>query len=204
MSMELPNLPENENLIGGTTMIVHNIPARYTKSMLIEEWPPAGSYNLLYLPFSFRAKKTLGYAFLNFSTEEAFLKFKDCWDHGRLKRHGRAKPLTMVEGTTQGFWENITILKRSKIGRIVTDRFRPSVFVASGQPVNLQAIFDLCPVPGSDVGPDAPQDGHHVHETTTSELAEVEEIDVVDIYALHSEVDACEELASGSDGGMEE
>merc|ERR1712224_54644 len=61
-----------------TTMIVQNIPNRYTRTMLVELFDAQGfqgSYNMVYLPTDFSTAVSFGYAFVNFETPESAGKF---------------------------------------------------------------------------------------------------------------------------------
>jgi len=131
---------------GGTTLVVRNIPARYSQEKLIEEWKLGERCNLLYLPFSFKARRTLGYAFVNFLSEEAANGFAAIWSQARMHDHGAVRPLQVTLHTTQGFWENVAVLQDCKLGRSSNDKMRylgPRVFTRTGEQLGLRAFLEL-------------------------------------------------------------
>jgi len=113
---------------GLTTLIIRNVPARYTKEMLIREWPADGAYDFLYLPFNFKQKRTAGFAFLNFTSHEAAVAFHRQWHGKPLRDHGTAKNLNISAADVQGLEENVRHLFASNISRVKNIKFLPSVF----------------------------------------------------------------------------
>merc|ERR1719191_2149161 len=53
---------------GATTVMLRNIPNRYTRDMLIDRLNQGyeGKYDFVYLPIDFNSKCNVGYAFINF------------------------------------------------------------------------------------------------------------------------------------------
>lgn len=72
---ELASINEDE----ATTVMLRNIPNKYTRSMLvalIDEQGFKGQYDFVYLPMDFRQAVNLGYAFVNLLTHDGAMQFK--------------------------------------------------------------------------------------------------------------------------------
>lgn len=111
-----------------TTLLVRNIPARCTKEVLLQKWPPDGTYDFLYLPFSFNQKRISGFAFVNFTSHAAATAFHSQW-HGKwLFSEGYSAKLKVSAASIQGLEENVRYLFHCKIGRIKNPMLLPSVF----------------------------------------------------------------------------
>jgi len=113
---------------GATTLVVRNIPTRYTKEMLLKEWVPDGTFDFFYLPFSFKQKKVAGYSFINFTSNAAALAFYSQWHKKSLFSQGSSTKLHIVAAEVQGLDENVRHLINSKVRRITNPKYLPSVF----------------------------------------------------------------------------
>merc|ERR1719436_180218 len=62
---------------GNTTVMLRNIPNRYTRTMLIERLDESysGQYDFVYLPIDFNSQCNVGYGFINFRTPPAAAQF---------------------------------------------------------------------------------------------------------------------------------
>lgn len=110
---------------GDTTLVVRNIPARYTQEKLLMEWIPDGSFDLLHLPFNFREKKMASHVFLNFVSHEMAVRFQEQW-HGKfLSVHGRTRALDICSSTIQGY---MPYLDRMPILQNRDDSLLPALF----------------------------------------------------------------------------
>lgn len=109
---------------GVTTLMIRNIPARCSVQDLLDMWPPDGSYDLLHLPFSAKQHRPSGYAFVNFTSHEAAVAFRQCWHGTNLEKGGKAKRLSIMASATQGFGENIL---RCGTVSIASERYVPVV-----------------------------------------------------------------------------
>merc|ERR1712228_1090457 len=65
-----------------TTLVVQNLPGRYTRADVLQAWPVDGSYDYMHLPYNLLQKRPLGYVFINFVTHELAAAFQKTW-HGR-------------------------------------------------------------------------------------------------------------------------
>lgn len=89
------------------TLQIRNIPARYSQEQLLQEWPPDGSYNMLYMPSTRKLGMSRGYAFLNFVSPDHALAFQRQWHGRRLSDHGRNKHLDVSAAARQGLAETL-------------------------------------------------------------------------------------------------
>jgi hypothetical protein len=107
-----------------TTLVVRNIPARYSQDMLLLEFQPDGAFDLFFLPYSFRDGRTMGYAFLNFRNHRQAITFQQRWHRQFLNDHGRTKHLDVAAATVQGLLPNLrqfnarSLLRLQRVGKL--------------------------------------------------------------------------------------
>jgi len=95
--------PLRDISLGTTTLVVRNIPTRYTQEMLLAELGLAAWVDILFRPYSFSQKRNLGHAILNFITPEAAIGFQRRWHGKRLRDHGRTRALDIAMSDVQGY-----------------------------------------------------------------------------------------------------
>lgn len=113
------------------TLMVRNIPVRYTQDMLLKEWPSQGSYDFLYLPICIDRKRNASFAFVNFTSAEAALAFQARWQKQRLEQYSSRKSLDISPADVQGRDENLLQIVRNKTFRIRNLHFQPAIFIGS-------------------------------------------------------------------------
>jgi len=119
------------------TLIIRNIPARFTVGELLEMWPAEDSYNIMYLPYSHRLKRTTGIAFVNFITHSAASSFKEEWQGKSLL--GGSKGLSIAAAEIQGFADNINLMRCSKkINSIRNIKHMPLILLPDGSKMNFR------------------------------------------------------------------
>jgi len=120
--------------------MVRNIPLAYTQEMLLLEWPVDGQYDFLYVPRSHRGPSHLGYAFINFVSEELALEFRRRW-HGKSLAHAEpnARHLSILAADVQGFDANLRQLKKKRVCRITQPEWRP-ILVRDGCRIELSSV----------------------------------------------------------------
>ena len=97
---------------GITTVMLRNIPNKYTRSGLLSALvergfdPAGGDCNNLYLPMDAGSGCNLGYAFLNFTTHDRALAFMQQFDGVRLPSAGSRKVCTVVWANKQGLFQH--------------------------------------------------------------------------------------------------
>jgi hypothetical protein len=100
---------------GFTTIIVRNIPLKYTCELLLGVWPVDGTYDYLYLPSSYDKNVPMGYAFVNFTSRQFMLDFVNRWNRQYLPGRRRAKRLNIGFADVQGLRRNVGRLQRIKL-----------------------------------------------------------------------------------------
>lgn len=107
-----------------TTVMLRNIPNKYTREWLLRALHNAGftgMFDFLYLPIDFENRCNVGYAFINFTSVTARLRFEDLF-HGRsvqdcLPGLNSSKIVDVSRAVVQGFKENVARLRGSPIMR---------------------------------------------------------------------------------------
>jgi len=128
LPQSLPWSSSGSSIGGPTTFVVRNIPSRYTKEMLLQEWSVDGTFDFFYLPFSFKLRKTAGYAFLNFTSVEAASAFRTRWHGVSLSAQVSSAKLSICAAEAQGLEANVRHLLKNKIARVKNPMYLPSVF----------------------------------------------------------------------------
>jgi hypothetical protein len=113
---------------GFTTLVIRNIPARYNQDQLLAEFVPDGSFDLFFLPYSFRDGRTMGYAFINFRSHDLALTFQKKWHRQYLRDHGRTKHLDVAAATVQGIEANLAQFNARSVARLQRVGLLPAFF----------------------------------------------------------------------------
>jgi len=137
---DFQNLFHKNQPSGRTTMMVRNVPILYTAEKLMLELPPSLNYDFLYVPFSWRKKCNLSYAFINFRSEESALMFKRMWHTQRLATFRAAKALNISYAKLQGLKSNLLQLKATGLKDVDVHVCKPVIF-ACGVRVSLEAAL---------------------------------------------------------------
>lgn len=116
-----------------TTLIVRNIPAECTQKMLTDCWAPDGSYDIFYMPFSFKKRKNLGFAFINFVSHSNARKFCKEWQGKFLTQRRFRKPLSIGWAETQGHEAHLQQICAHTLVRIPLMSFQPVVLEGTTQ-----------------------------------------------------------------------
>eukprot|EP00931_Biecheleriopsis_adriatica_P041667 TRINITY_DN2379_c0_g1_i4.p1 TRINITY_DN2379_c0_g1~~TRINITY_DN2379_c0_g1_i4.p1 ORF type:complete len:447 (+),score=94.83 TRINITY_DN2379_c0_g1_i4:150-1343(+) len=133
-SLPSPLEVPRELLDGATTVVIKNMPEQYTQELLLQAWPPDGSYNFLLLPFSRQRMRNLGFAFVNFRTSQEAVAFFLKWQ-GRILDKPRALnakqkvvPLDIAAANVQGFAANVRCVKEKLGTKRIPANCLPFVF----------------------------------------------------------------------------
>ncbi|SOV74772.1 RNA-binding protein mei2 homologue, putative [Plasmodium sp. gorilla clade G3] len=113
-----------------TTVMLRNIPNKYTQNMLMDVMNEhfKGLYDFFYLPIDFRNKCNVGYAFINFIHPyyaELFIKF---FNNYKLNAFKSNKVCSVTWGRVQGLKANIEHYRNSAIMTIPIPQYKPILF----------------------------------------------------------------------------
>jgi len=122
---------------GTTSVMVRNIPNRYTTEEILEELVHsgfAGGFDFFYLPIDFETKKNKGYFFLNLCTPNLAQVFKEVFSWHNFSRYKSNKVPEVSAATTQGFESNVWKYLQQSSSRINNPWFKPMIFLPSELP----------------------------------------------------------------------
>ncbi len=129
--VDVRNLEENKET--RTTVMVRNIPNKYSQKMLLDEVNVlvSGTYDFFYLPIDFNNNCNMGYAFINFLTPRDVANFIRNFDGKKWKKFISEKVCAVTFARIQGKsslisrFQNSSLLSRD-------DHCRPLLFMSSG------------------------------------------------------------------------
>eukprot|EP00930_Biecheleria_cincta_P011739 TRINITY_DN1147_c0_g1_i2.p1 TRINITY_DN1147_c0_g1~~TRINITY_DN1147_c0_g1_i2.p1 ORF type:complete len:319 (+),score=60.75 TRINITY_DN1147_c0_g1_i2:131-1087(+) len=139
-AMELQNVVDLPK--GCTTVMLRNIPNKYSREKLAEQLRSDGfgrDVDFIYLPIDFRNKCNVGYAFLNFRTPEACLRFAGEYHQRdsteKLPGFKSRKICEVSEARCQGRQENVRRLQASQVMQQLAGHpeWLPLLFDADGK-----------------------------------------------------------------------
>lgn len=133
----IPQRPANGTPF--TTLMIRNVPASYTRTMLLKEWATDSGCDFLYLPRNCESKTNMSFAFVNFATEEQAVSFMSKWHRGRLARFRAQKSLNVVFADVQGLHANIRRLERKRNYCSVSDCQCEPIVLRDGRQMPLSA-----------------------------------------------------------------
>jgi len=127
---ERPPLPLSP---GVTTLMVRNIPTRFTSVSflrILDECGFRNCFDFFYLPMDFRTGKNMGYAFLNFITNDYACAFCSLFHGRRLRMTTSTKVIEISPSRRQGLVENVALFKASDLlGSLSLPHFKPLVMI---------------------------------------------------------------------------
>ncbi|GMH40052.1 hypothetical protein BSKO_07956 [Bryopsis sp. KO-2023] len=118
-----------------TTLMVKNIPNKYTQKMLlqtIEEECP-GTFDFFYLPIDFKNRCNVGYGFINMMCPENIISFVEKFNQKRWEKFNSEKVCCVTYARIQGRAALINHFQNSSLMQ-EDSKHRPLLFTPDGQP----------------------------------------------------------------------
>ncbi|XP_022849943.1 protein MEI2-like 5 isoform X2 [Olea europaea var. sylvestris] len=127
-----------EKIINGednrTTLMIKNIPNKYTSKMLLTaiDETHKGTYDFLYLPIDFKNKCNVGYAFINMVSSSHIITFYEAFNGKKWEKFNSEKVASLAYARIQGqaalvsHFQNSSLMNEDK-------RCRPILFQLEGQ-----------------------------------------------------------------------
>jgi len=131
---------------GVTTIVVMNVPSRFSREQLLQFWPPDGTYDLIYLPYSMQKQRRSGFVFINMTSHEEALNFTAKWHGRKIANIVGAKPLHIGVAQVQGFIGNLKHFKDSNVTRMNKEEFLPAAFKGT-QKLDLNSLLAGLEIP---------------------------------------------------------
>ncbi|CAA3007108.1 MEI2-like 2 [Olea europaea subsp. europaea] len=127
-----------EKIINGedtrTTLMIKNIPNKYTSKMLLVaiDETHKGTYDFLYLPIDFKNKCNVGYAFINMVSPSHIITFYEAFNGKRWEKFNSEKVASLAYARIQGKMALISHFQNSSLMN-EDKRCRPILFQPEGQ-----------------------------------------------------------------------
>lgn len=129
-----------------TTLMIKNIPNKYTSKMLLAaiDENHKGTYDFLYLPIDFKNKCNVGYAFINMLLPSLIIPFYETFHGKKWEKFNSEKVASLAYARIQGknalvnHFQNSSLMNEDK-------RCRPIVFHSDGSEVADQIIQEHLP-----------------------------------------------------------
>lgn len=122
------------------TLVIRNLPWAYCMGELMQEWPPDGSYEYFSVPYNWKNRRIVGYAFMSFATHGHAAAFYQRWHGSFLALYQRAKPLDIAAADKQGWRANLGGLAEDVVLLSLEAGVLP-IALTAGQRWTTQKIF---------------------------------------------------------------
>ena len=127
-----------------TTLMIKNIPNKYTSKMLLAaiDENHKGTYDFIYLPIDFKNKCNVGYAFINMTTPQHIVPFYQTFNGKKWEKFNSEKVASLAYARIQGksaliaHFQNSSLMNEDK-------RCRPILFHSNGPNAGDQEPFPM-------------------------------------------------------------
>ncbi|GLU13921.1 hypothetical protein SLE2022_305260 [Rubroshorea leprosula] len=116
-----------------TTLMIKNIPNKYTSKMLLAaiDENHKGTYDFLYLPIDFKNKCNVGYAFINMLSPSLIIPFYEAFNGKKWEKFNSEKVASLAYARIQGKAALVTHFQNSSLMN-EDKRCRPILFHSEG------------------------------------------------------------------------
>ncbi|KAJ4845047.1 hypothetical protein Tsubulata_010838 [Turnera subulata] len=124
-----------------TTLMIKNIPNKYTSKMLLAAIDEShrGTYDFLYLPIDFKNKCNVGYAFINMLSPSHIIPFYEAFNGKKWEKFNSEKVASLAYARIQGKAALVTHFQNSSLMN-EDKRCRPILFHSEGPDAGDQII----------------------------------------------------------------
>ncbi|KAG2684855.1 hypothetical protein I3760_10G095100 [Carya illinoinensis] len=144
-----------------TTLMIKNIPNKYTSKMLLAaiDENHRGTYDFLYLPIDFKNKCNVGYAFINMLSPSHIIPFYEAFNGKKWEKFNSEKVASLAYARIQGKAALVTHFQNSSLMN-EDKRCRPILFHSEGSDVGDQIIQEHLPSNSLNIQVPKPNDSH--------------------------------------------
>ncbi|KAK3002029.1 hypothetical protein RJ639_020913 [Escallonia herrerae] len=135
-----------------TTLMIKNIPNKYTAKMLLAaiDENHRGTYDFLYLPIDFKNKCNVGYAFINMLSPSHIIQFYQAFNGKKWEKFNSEKVATLAYARIQGKAALVTHFQNSSLMN-EDKRCRPILFHSEGSEAGDQIFQEPPPSNSSNI-----------------------------------------------------
>lgn len=113
-----------------TTVMMRNLPNKYTQQMLLEELQDAGfrlqaDFDFFYLPMDHSNAANLGYCFINFNETGMANAFAAAFQGKKMRRFNSNKTVVVMPASIQGFERNYAYYASTRVAQAEDPQYRP-------------------------------------------------------------------------------
>eukprot|EP00406_Dinophysis_acuminata_P082064 CAMPEP_0179257794 /NCGR_PEP_ID=MMETSP0797-20121207/24975_1 /TAXON_ID=47934 /ORGANISM="Dinophysis acuminata, Strain DAEP01" /LENGTH=257 /DNA_ID=CAMNT_0020965789 /DNA_START=32 /DNA_END=803 /DNA_ORIENTATION=+ len=113
-----------------TTVMMRNLPNKYTQQMLLEEIHDGGfrlqhDFDFFYLPMDHSNAANLGYCFINFVETALANAFAAAYQGKKMRRFNSNKTVVVMPASVQGFERNYAYYASTRVAHAEDPQYRP-------------------------------------------------------------------------------
>jgi hypothetical protein len=130
-----------------TTVLIRNIPPRSKVEDLLRAFPPDGSYDMFYLPFLLKARRTSNFVTINFISPDLAADFYQRFSGQHLPHSDRSckDPLLIMPAHIQGLEANLAFLQAERgISHMRNTALLPRLYLAGAVAERLASMQPSC------------------------------------------------------------